>query len=120
MTREKIEQNLILKLSFDFALLIINYCELLEKGKKYVIANQLLKSGTAIGANAIEAQNAESMADFIHKFKIAAKEAEETHYWLLLCKYSLTYPDCDLLLSRIEEINNVIGKIISSSKKGNK
>jgi four helix bundle protein len=117
MIKEKIEQNLILKLSFDFALLLIEFCEKLETERKYVIARQLLKSGTSIGANAMEAQNAESKADFIHKFKVAAKEAEETQYWLLLCDYSNNYPDCKVLLVKIEEINNVIGKIISSSKK---
>ena len=95
MTKEKIEQNLILKLTFDFSLMVITFCERLESEKKYVIARQLLKSGTSIGANAMEAQNSESKADFIHKFKIAAKEAEETQYWLLLlCDYSKTYPDC--------------------------
>ena len=117
MTKEKIEQNLVLKLSFDFALSIIAFCEQLEDEKKYVIARQLLKSGTAIGANAMEAQNSESKADFIHKFKIAAKEAEETQYWLLLCDYSKTYPNCKGLLAEIDAINNVVGKIISSSKK---
>ncbi len=118
MTKEKIEQNLILKLTFDFSLMVITFCERLESAKKYVIARQLFKSGTSIGANAMEAQNSESKADFIHKFKIAAKEAEETQYWLLLlCDYSKTYPDCKELLAKIEEINNVIGKIISSSKK---
>ena len=119
MTKDKIEQNLVLKLSFDFSLHIISFCEKLEAEKKYVIARQLLKSGTSIGANAMEAQNAESKADFIHKFKLAAKEGEETEYWLLLCDYSTTYPDCKDLLIRIEELNNVIGKIISSSKKKN-
>jgi four helix bundle protein len=82
-----------------------------------VISKQLLKSGTAIGANAMEAQNAESTADFIHKFKVAAKEAEETQYWLLLYSYSKNYPDCKELLSKIDEINSVLAKIISSTKK---
>jgi four helix bundle protein len=117
MTKEKIDQNLILKLSFEFALLIIEYTERLESQKKYVIARQLLKAGTSIGANAMEAQNAESKADFIHKFKIAAKEGEETQYWLLLCDYAESYPECKNLLTRIQEINSIMGKIISSSKK---
>jgi four helix bundle protein len=51
-----------------------------------VLVNQLLKSGTSIGANIREAQNAESKADFIHKFKIATKE--RTYYWLALCQSS--------------------------------
>ena len=79
-------KNLIVDLTFEFALKIIKYVELLERNRKYVIARQLLRSGTSIGANVREAQNAESKADFIHKFKIAAKESDETEYWLLLVK----------------------------------
>ena len=71
------KRNEILELSFEFALQVIEYCELLEEKRKYVIARQLLKSGTSIGANVREAQNAESNQDFIHKLKIAAKEADE-------------------------------------------
>lgn len=68
--------NIILEKSFQFALEIIEYCEQLENLRKFVISNQLLKSGTSIGANIREAQNAESKNDFIHKFKISAKEIE--------------------------------------------
>jgi len=119
MTKEKIEQNLILKLTFDFALSIIDFCEKLDQKKKYVISMQLLKAGTAIGSNAVDAQNSANRADFIQKFKSAAKEAEQTQYWLLLCKHSDAYPDCDDLLVGVEEINSVIGKIVYSSKKKN-
>jgi four helix bundle protein len=66
------KDNIIIKLTLEFALDIIEYSELLEEHRKYVIARQLLKSGTSIGANIREAQNAESKADFIHKMKIAA------------------------------------------------
>ncbi len=79
------KDNLIVDLTFKFSLAIIQYCEELEVNKKFVIARQLLKSGTSIGANVGEAQNAESKSDFIHKFKVAAKEADETEYWLQLC-----------------------------------
>jgi four helix bundle protein len=82
MRRELLDKNPFLKLSFDFSLSIISYCEELEAGKKYIIARQLLKAGTSIGANAMEAQGAESKADFIQKMKIAGKEAEEAQYWL--------------------------------------
>src|ERR1700741_2948523 len=88
MKKELIESNPILKHTLDFSLMVIEYCELLEADKKYVIARQLLKSGTSIGANSMEAQNAESKPDFIHKIKIAAKEADETQYWLLLCDHA--------------------------------
>ena len=77
-------ENVIMTKSFQFAIDIIAFCEELEKNKKFVVANQLLKSGTSIGAQVREAQNAESKADFVHKFKIVAKEAEETEYWLQL------------------------------------
>jgi four helix bundle protein len=117
MKKELFEKNPILKLSFDFSLMIIDYCESLDSNKKYIISRQLLKSGTSIGANAMEAQNAESKIDFIHKMKIAAKEAEESQYWLWLCEYASSYPDCSQLQSKIEEIHKVLGKILSSSKK---
>ena len=81
-----------------------------------MIARQLLKSGTSIGANVREAQNAESKIDFIHKMKIAAKEADETEYWLLLCSKVEQYPDCKELLNHISSIIKVLSKIISSSK----
>jgi len=110
------DKNLIVELTFDFALNIIKYVEELEKLKKFVIANQLLKSGTSIGANVREAQNAESKVDFIHKMKIAAKEADETEYWLLLCKESFEYPDCTELLNACTSIMKVLSKIIALSK----
>jgi four helix bundle protein len=117
MRTDAIQSNPVLKLTFEFSLALIEYCELLELNKKFVVSRQLLKSGTSIGANCIEAQNAESKGDFIHKFKIAAKETEETKYWLLLCDQSKNYPDCKILLAKVEEIDKVISKIISSSKK---
>lgn len=88
----EIKDNLIVTKTINFSLLIIEFCEELESKRKFVIANQLLRSGTAIGANVHEAQNAESKADFIHKIKIAAKELDETKYWLILCKKAKTYP----------------------------
>ena len=113
---KKENENLIVKLSFEFALEIITYSENLEEHKKYIIARQLLKSGTSIGANVREAQNAESKADFIHKMKIAAKEADETDYWLTLCELSPTYPKPEGLKEKLNSIVNIISKIIITSK----
>ncbi len=110
------KENVIIKLTFQFALEIVKYCEDLQLAKKFVIANQLLKSGTSIGANIREAQNAESKADFIHKFKIAAKEIEETIYWLELCKYSENYPNSDELIEQTNNISRIVNKIIITSK----
>ncbi len=112
--------NLIVELSFQFSLKVISYCELLETKKKYNLANQLFRSGTSIGANVREAQNAESKSDFIHKMKVAAKEADETEYWLLICKESKSYPDSEELIKDITTIHKVISKIISTTKQKGK
>ena len=110
------KENFIVTLTFEFALDIITFCEELESQKKFAIARQLIRCGTSIGANVREAQNAESKADFIHKIKIAAKEADETEYFLLLCQFSNTYPFEPVLLNKLSVIIKVISKIISSSK----
>lgn len=110
------KDNLIVKLTLEFALEIIEYSELLEEQNKYVIARQLLKSGTSIGANVREAQNAESKADFIHKMKIAVKEADETEYWLILCEIAKKYPNPVGLKEKLQSIINILSKIISTSK----
>ncbi|MFB0926410.1 MAG: four helix bundle protein [Vicingaceae bacterium] len=111
------KENVILIKTIAFSLLIIDFCEELERKRKFVIANQLLKAGTSIGANIHEAQNAESRADFIHKVKIAAKEVEEVKYWLILCKEAKSYPFDENLEHQIKEIGLIIYKILSSSKK---
>lgn len=110
------KDNLIVNLTFQFALDIIIFTEQLEQNKKYNLANQLFRSGTSIGANVREAQGCESKADFIHKMKVAYKEAEETKYWLELCLKSKNYLNPDKLLDDIVSILKILGKIISSSK----
>lgn len=112
--------NVIVEKSIEFSLAIISYCEVLEQDRKYVIAKQLLRSATSIGANIFEAQNAESKADFIHKMKIAAKEASETLYWLILCERSNNYKFDKKLREQLDEINRILSKIISSVKGGMK
>jgi len=108
--------NLILDLSFKFALKVIDFCEALEMQKKFSLARQLFRAGTSIGANICEAQRAESRSDFIHKLKISDKESEETKYWLQLCKFSNKYPDCDELIADLLAIKRILGKIIYTSR----
>ena len=115
--QEKYKNNLILLKSFEFAKKVVQYTEKLEEDRKYVIANQLLKSGTSIGANIKEAQNAESKADFIHKMKIAMKEADETEFWLFLCNELENYPNAEELLTEVFDILKITNKIISTTKK---
>lgn len=107
---------MIVEKTFEFDLSVVEFAELLESKRKFVVANQILKSGTSIGANVREAQNAESKADFIHKMKVAAKEADETEYWLLLCQRAENYPNCEGLQKEVKEIVRILSKIISSSK----
>lgn len=82
------QRNIIRDKSFQFALKIVSLNQKLVRNKKYVIARQLLKSGTSIGANIEEATAAQSKRDFIAKMAIASKEARETKYWLRLLKHS--------------------------------
>lgn len=112
-----VRENVVVTKSTELALLVIEFCEELEGNKKFVVARQLLKAGTSVGANIREAQNAESMADFVHKLKIAAKELEETKYWLELCEKSKSYPCNEELISTSSELSLILGKIVSTSKK---
>ena len=113
----KKDDNIIVDKSYKFALRIVNMFKFISKEKhEYVLSKQVLRSGTSIGALIQEAVHAESPADFIHKLKIAAKEAEETEYWLLLCKQSKHYPTNEALLSDINTIQRILTKIIYTTK----
>lgn len=110
------KDNLIIKLTFEFSIGILKYTSKLEEDRNYVIAKQLLRSGTSVGANVRESQNAESKADFIHKLKISLKEVDETEYWLLLCKEVYKHPEIETLLQKITVIYKALNKIVSSTK----
>lgn len=110
------KKNVIVQKTICFSLKIIKYTEALEQNRKFVIAKQLLRSATSIGANVFEAQNAESKADFVHKMKIAAKEASETSYWLILCEQSEGYHFDVQIRKDADEIIRILSKIISTSK----
>ena len=78
------KENKLVDLSLDFAVSIIELVRSLKARNESIISNQIGRSGTSIGANIREAQYAQSKADFISKFQIALKEANETGYWLEL------------------------------------
>jgi four helix bundle protein len=111
------KENIVLEKSVQFAVSLIEFCEGLEKQGKHVIARQLLRSGTSIGANLHEAQNAESRADFVHKIKVAAKEVEESRYWMKVCKRADSYPFSEELNNQLREIGLIVFKILSSLKR---
>jgi four helix bundle protein len=110
------KDNLIVKMTFQFALDIMEFSEILREQRRYAFADQVLRSGCSIGANVKEAQSAESKADFIHKLKISSKEAEETEYWLELCDFTKEYPKPGKLLTDVESILKVLSKIITTSR----
>jgi four helix bundle protein len=111
------KENIILVKSIDFSVSIKKYCEVLYSKKETVIAQQLLRCGMAIGANVSEAQNAESRSDFIHKMKIASKEASETLYWLSVCEKSNNFGFQHVLIDDLKQIIAILSKIIISAKK---
>ena len=117
MQKELIEKNPLLKLSFEFSILILEYCDILNQLHKYTIANQLIRSGTSIGANSMEAQNSESKADFIHKIKLAAKEADETQYWISICAFANGYPETNVIANKLTELQKNINAILGTAKK---
>ena len=112
--------NLIVEITFQFSLKVIDYTEALVVDRKFRMADQLFSSATSIGANIREAQNSESRRDFIHKMKVAAKEADETLYWLELCMASPHYPPCMELMGDIASISRILSKIIGTSKRLNR
>ena len=108
--------NEIMDLSFEFSLMIVDYCEKLIELKKISFSKQLIRSGTSIGANIEESQHSESRSDFIHKMKLAAKEAAETSYWLKLCNEINSCPDPSPLQVKLLSIQKLLSRIISVSK----
>jgi len=111
--------NVAVDKSFELALSIIDFSELLFKHGKTVVAKQLRRSGTAVGALVAESQDAESKADFIHKLKIALKEAKETYYWLTLCEKSAHLPAELKLQALCEENIKILSKIVVSTRSNN-
>ena len=111
--------NIIEIKSFDFAIRIINlYKYLTENKKEYILSKQLIRSGTSIGANIAEAEQAQSRADFISKLNIALKETAETKYWikLLYATNYITDAENQSLMSDCIEIEKLLVTIIKTSK----
>ena len=116
------ESNQLIILSKAFAVDIISLCESLRERKKATaIINQLLRSGTSIGANIHEANYASSKADFINKFQIALKECYETEYWLELLGETdyITDKASESLLNDCRELIRLITSIVKTTKENN-
>ncbi len=106
--------------SFDFAVRIVKLKDyLIEEKKKFDISRQILRSGTSVGANVSEAQQAQSQADFLAKMNIALKEAAVTKYWLRLLKATekLTDKESTSILDECIEIEKTLYSIVRTTKK---
>ncbi|MCB2183229.1 MAG: four helix bundle protein [Desulfobulbaceae bacterium] len=116
-------ENIIQEKSYAFALRVIRlYKHLAKERGEYILGQQILKSGTSIGANIEEAIQAESRADFIHKLSIANKEAHETKYWIKLLIDSETVKKDTASLSLLDdcvELIKLLTAILKTSKKQN-
>ena len=111
--------NIIEEKSFAFAIRVVNlYKHLNESKKEFILSKQLLRSGTSIGANVAEAEQAQSTPDFVSKMSIALKEASETKYWIrLLASTSyLTEVETVSILNDCVELEKILVSIIKSSK----
>ena len=117
--------------SYSFSIRVVRLTQFLQKeSKEYVLSQQILKSGTAIGALVREAEFAQSTLDFIHKMSIALKEANETSYWLSLLNdtnyieeklYDSLQKDCKELISILVSIvkttkNNILHEKMKSKQ----
>jgi len=112
-------KNIILEKTTVFAEKILNVYFYLRAQKHYRLSEQIVGSGTSIGANVVEGQAAQSKNDFIHKFGVAAKEARETAFWLNLFdreELFKKHPDFDYLSTEIKEIIKIIDSIIITAK----
>ena len=111
---EQVKENLIKEKSFLFAVRIVKLRRYLnQRHKEYTLSEQILRSGTSIGANVSEAEYAQSRADFVNKMSVALKEANETQYWLKLLskeeyldetQFQSLHNDCKELLSMLHAI----------------
>ncbi|CCX61273.1 MAG TPA: four helix bundle protein [Mediterranea massiliensis] len=105
--------------SYDFAIRIVNLHKYLNRQKEiHSLSNQMLRSGTAIGALIQEAVHAQSKADFLNKMNVSLKEANETMYWIRLLhsthylkdnEFASIHKDC-------EEIVKLLASIVKTTK----
>lgn len=106
--------------SYAFALRIVKLYKYLSiETKEFVLSKQILRSGTSVGANITEGNQAQSKVDFSHKLSIALKEADETEYWLNLLPDGdfITEAQAESLLADCLEIQKMLTSSIKTAKK---
>ena len=113
MNNEKVIENK----SYDFARRIIKVYKYLIRNKEYILSKQLLRSGTSIGANVVEAQYAISKKEFRAKMSIALKEAIESRYWIKLLRDEeyLSVKQAESLINDLNEIISILVKVVKNA-----
>ena len=108
--------GILMQKSKTFAVRIVRFAKFLQADKREcIISNQIFRSGTSIGANVRESNNAQSKADFVNKLSIALKEADETAYWLELLVES-DIIDQQQFNSMYDDLKEIIALLTSSIK----
>ena len=104
--------------SFEFSLKIIKIYKYLLKKNEFVLSKQILRSGTSIGANIVEANDAISKKEFRAKMSIALKEARETKYWLDLLVESefLSQTQVENVGILLNELISILVKVVKNAK----
>jgi four helix bundle protein len=105
--------------TLDFAVRIVNLTDNLPQNSKgWEVGKQLIRSGTSIGANVREADEAYSSNDFAYKCSLARKEASETEYWLKICERCLLLPSADLSAAMTEahELACILSTIVKKTQ----
>lgn len=119
---ELMTESIVKRRSYNFALKIVRLCEHLKENQHFEIAQQLLRSGTSIGANVEEALAGQSRKDFFAKMSIASKETRESNYWLRLLKDSEI---CDTnevqdLIDKSEVLIKILTSIVKTGQENRK
>ena len=115
-------ESIMLQKSKDFAIEIVNLCVIIKENRReHVLANQLMRAGTSIGANIHESKYAQSTADFISKMQIALKECYECEYWLeIMCKTGfISQENYNELLNRCGQLRRMLISSINTTKTKN-
>ena len=114
----KVTENPLAVKSFAFALKIVDLYDIIVKKRHFSLGDQVLRSGTSIGANIREGLYGQSKADFISKLNVALKEAGETEYWLDLFFHShiISQDDYDNLIKDCKELIRILISIIKTSR----
>ena len=115
---EILNKNIVKEKSFDFAIRIVKlYKYLMEEKKEFVLSKQVLRSGTSIGANINEAQQAQSKKDFLMKMNIALKECTETRYWIDLLSATdyINQEQKDSIIKDCIELEKILTSIVKTT-----